>query len=157
MIKPRISVARRSFFRAIRLRSFTASCLKEQNIYVNIVGTHWVHIYKTQEAKLIRIILTKLACAAVNLGCVGDRIFSAVEIGFASLATVVAIGVALTILAIADGWFAHPLLDDLRTLLRTLGPPLKLEITEFPFKAFGFSRPVSIRSLASVKQAYNIQ
>ena len=90
-------------------------------------------------------------CAAVSRGCVGDRIGSADEIGFASLATVVAVEVALTILAIADGWFAHPLLDDLRTPLRTFGPPLILEMTDCPFNIFGFSRPVSIRSLASAK------
>ena len=66
----------------------------------------------------------------------------------ASLAIVVAVGVALTILAMADD-LAHPLLDDFSTLFSALGPPLILEITDCPLFALGFNLPISIRSLAS--------
>lgn len=63
----------------------------------------------------------------------------------------VAVGVALTILAIAEGLFAQPLLDDFNTLLSAFGPPLMLDITDCPLCAFGFNLPVSIKSLASVR------
>ena len=90
-------------------------------------------------------------CAAVSLGCVGDLTGSDVAMGFASLAIVVAVGVALTIFAMAED-FAHPLLDeDFKTLLRAFGPPLMLEMTDCPLFALGFNRPVSMRSLASEK------
>ena len=88
-------------------------------------------------------------CAAVSLGWVGDRTVSLVAIGLASLAIVVAVGVARTIFAMAED-FAHPLLDDdFNTLFKAFGPPLILEITDCPLFALGFNLPVSMRSLAS--------
>ena len=93
----------------------------------------------------------KVTCAAVSLGWVGDRTGSAVTIGLASLAMVVAVGVALTILARVED-FAHPLLDDFSTLFSALGPPLILEITDCPLFVLGFNLPVSMRSLASKKE-----
>ena len=90
-----------------------------------------------------------LSCAAVSLGCVGDRIFSDVAIGVASFAIVVAVGVARTMFAIADEFFAQPLLEDFNTLLRDFGPALMLEIIDCPFAVFDVTLPVSTRSLAS--------
>ena len=104
-----------------------------------------IQLFQNRNNKLCR----KLACAAVSLGCVGDRTGSAVAIGFASFAIVVAVGVALTMLAIAEGLFAQPLLDDFSTLLRAFGPPLILDITDCRLSDFGFNLPVSIKSRAS--------
>ena len=76
--------------------------------------------------------------------------FSDVAIGVASFAIVVAVGVARTMFAIADEFFAQPLLEDFNTLLRDFGPALMLEIIDCPLAAFEeVALPVSTRSLAS--------
>ena len=51
--------------------------------------------------------------------------------------------------AIADEFFAQPLLEDFNTLLRDFGPALMLEIIDCPFAVFVVTLPVSTRSLAS--------
>ena len=76
--------------------------------------------------------------------------FSDVAIGVASFAIVVAVGVARTMFAIADEFFAQPLLEDFNTLLRDFGPALMLEIIDCPLATFDeVTLPVSTRSLAS--------
>ena len=81
--------------------------------------------------------------------------FSDVAIGVASFAIVVAVGVARTMFAIADEFFAQPLLEDFNTLLRDFGPALMLEIIDCPLAAFDeVTLPVSTRSLASRNNIY---
>jgi len=44
--------------------------------------------------------------------------------------------------AIADEFFAQPLLEDFNTLLRDFGPALMLEIIDCPFAVFDVTLPV---------------
>ena len=161
MIKPRISVARRSFFRAILLRSFSASyndaSTKSKAAKFSNNSNTSLRILDIFHSVILLDLLwltfmSLFTCAGVSLGAVGDLTGSEVITGLALVGMVDATGVALTMFAIAEGWFAQPLLEDFRTPLRSFGPPpLKLDITDVPLECLVFKRPVSIKSLASEK------
>ena len=49
IIKPRIRVARRSFFLAIRFRSFSASLNKKKKYYINITYDINIYIFESMD------------------------------------------------------------------------------------------------------------